>query len=194
MADDFLNFKHVLSLGEIESVLDKEIGWCNENPLPESVDPDFRTGFIAGLAQAKYLISEASKVIESDTDQQKVYTQTVLRGYREGWTPEQFLARQISKLAEELAEVVYCVRGLDTNLALAILHAGSIARTQFDDKEYWQDNIEIKDGIESEIADCQVVVFNMAESLTEITGQMFDVSEAAVEKSSADKERGVRKS
>ena len=129
-----------------------------------------------------------------DTDQQKVYANTVLRGYRDGWTPEQFLARQISKLAEELAEVVYCTRGLDTNLVLAILHAGAIAREQFDDKKYWSDSIEIRPEIQSEIADCQVVVFNMAESLTEITGKMFNVSEAAVAKSSADTKRGVRKS
>lgn len=138
--------------------------------------------------------SKTSKVAESDTDQQKVYTQTVLRGYREGWTPEQFLARQISKLAEELAEVVYCVRGLDTNLVLAILHAGAIAREQFDNRNFWSDNIEIRPEVQSEIADLQVVVFNLAESLAEITGKAFNVSEAAVEKSSADKKRGVRKS
>lgn len=48
-------------LAEIMQVLNKEIEWCNKNPDP-AFHTEYRKGFINGLIQAKYLISEMSKL------------------------------------------------------------------------------------------------------------------------------------
>lgn len=53
--------KKPLTLDEVMQVLNKEIEWCNENPDP-AFHAEYRKGFINGLIQAKYLISEASRV------------------------------------------------------------------------------------------------------------------------------------
>jgi NTP pyrophosphatase (non-canonical NTP hydrolase) len=48
------------------------------------------------------------------------------------------------------------------------------------------------DQVRNELADVQVVLFFMAETLSEWTGVEFDVVASAVEKSGRDVERGVR--
>lgn len=55
--------KSPLTLDEVMQVLNKEIEWCNKNPDP-TFHAEYRKGFINGLIQAKYLISEASKVAQ----------------------------------------------------------------------------------------------------------------------------------
>lgn len=56
-----------MKLDDIMQVLNKEIEWCNKNP--DSVfHAEYRKGFINGLIQAKYLISELSKVDKSARD------------------------------------------------------------------------------------------------------------------------------
>lgn len=50
----------LLTSDEIMRILNKEIEWCNENP-DSAFHAEYRKGFINGLIQAKYLISEASK-------------------------------------------------------------------------------------------------------------------------------------
>ena len=125
--------------------------------------------------------------------QQRVYFETAARGYRDGWTPEQFVARQIAKLAEELAEASWYLDGdIDGELMNAIRVAGRLARQAFDNQSLWKGDIEIADGIETELADCQVVLYNVAEGLTEITGKAFDISGEAIRKAKSDKKRGVR--
>ena len=131
--------------------------------------------------------------INANNAQQRVYFETVARGYRDGWTPEQFVARQIAKLAEELAEASWYIDGeVDGELMNAIRVAGRLARQAFDNKELWKGDIVFVDGIESELADCQVVLYNAAEGLTEITGKAFDISGEALRKAKSDKKRGVR--
>jgi len=135
-------------------------------------------------------------------EQKAVADATVRRGYRKGWTNEQFLARQCAKLQEELAEIVQCVNvsgNRDIALHTAITYAGSVARKYFDDHDYWiwQSTITRKRKeriaqLKKEIADCQVVLFNMADAIGEITGEPFDLVGAAVEKATADIERGIR--
>ena len=51
-----------LTKAEIIQILDKEIKWCIDNPN-EAFHAEYRKGFINGLIQAKYLITEASKEI-----------------------------------------------------------------------------------------------------------------------------------
>ena len=113
------------------------------------------------------------------------------RGYRDGWTAEQFVARQLAKMTEELAE---CATGaLVTNPGylpswLAVLSdAGILAHKAFDRLDVWQ-NVSLvnPDALRSELADMQVVILAASEALG------FDVLQAAIDKSSADVARGVR--
>lgn len=113
------------------------------------------------------------------------------RGYRDGWTAEQFVARQLAKLTEELAEGA--TGALVTNPGclpswLAVLSdAGILARKAFDRRDVWRDIPLVNpDALRSELADMQVVLFAAAAALD------FDVVQAAIDKSSADVARGVR--
>ena len=144
--------------------------------------------------------------------QQRVYDAVCARGYRAGWTPQQFLARQIAKLQEELAEASYSVTlnsddlardlqerairpAMDTGIDHLILDAGEAARRAFGDPSYWG-HVEMMiepEYIRRELADMLVVIFCAVEALREIDGQEFDVIEAALDKSTADVARGVRK-
>lgn len=134
--------------------------------------------------------------------QEQVAKNTADRGYRDGWTAEQFAARQVAKLTEELGELARYIAfgGLGSHslaqrmtLHVDIIGTGDQARWNFDDQDGWS-ICELGDMniAKSELADIQVVVFNLAHALAEITGEPFDVVQAAVEKSAADVERGVR--
>ena len=46
---------------DIMQILDKEIIWCEKHP-DNTFHKEYRKGFINGLIQAKYLISELSKL------------------------------------------------------------------------------------------------------------------------------------
>lgn len=114
------------------------------------------------------------------------------RGYRDGWTAEQFVARQLAKLTEELAEVArqitpstyeYC-RLRDWLEALQ--DAGIAARLAFDERSEWIGLIHISRLAPAELADMQVVLFAAAAALD------FDIAQAAIDKSSQDVARGVR--
>lgn len=122
--------------------------------------------------------------------QQVVAANVAARGYRDGWTMEQFVARQIAKATEELNEAANHIvtsrvraHGWLTDLSFA----GEYAREAFDDKRRWLNvSIEHSDALCSELADLAVVLFTVAEALD------FDVIQAAIDKSSADVARGVR--
>lgn len=43
---------------KFKAIIQNEIQWCKDNPLLEKVTPEFRDGFIKGLEQALYLISQ----------------------------------------------------------------------------------------------------------------------------------------
>ena len=113
------------------------------------------------------------------------------RGYREGYTDDQFAARQVAKLCEELYELSVSIRqfgnGVPSNWELCLEEAGYMAQQDFDDDKAW-DLAEILFPVAaaSELADMQVVLFCLADVLDE------DVVELAREKAARDVERGVR--
>ena len=126
------------------------------------------------------------------TTQETVADLVSERGYREGWTPAQFIARQVAKLAEELAELACHVR-MPVALTRSIALLGLVARKCFDDESIWPKSTSCAVWpTQEELADIQVVVFCIAEALGEASNKPFDVSEAALEKARADAIRGVR--
>lgn len=124
--------------------------------------------------------------------QEIVAANVAARGYKNGWTDEQFAARQLAKAVEELAEAANHVIGPAhfhaTHYWLNDLKdAGIAARIQFDQPLHWRD-IGIDDiaKLRRELADVQVVLLAAAQALD------FDIIQAAIHKSGADVERGVR--
>ena len=121
--------------------------------------------------------------------QERVAKAVEERGYRDGWTREQFLVRQIAKLTEELAElseVMHAQRYYRRDWEVYLWHAGKGAREHFDRVDLWDTyKIVSEDQAREEIADLQVIVFNLADALD------FDVMEAAVAKAETDVEHGV---
>ena len=141
------------------------------------------------------------KAFDNRSPQQKVTDATKERGYRDGWTPEQFLARQIVKMMEELGELTHWILDFPNDeLAERICDLATLCRHDFDDTERWKESKVKADAaiinnpklLQKEAADMQVVLFNMADAIATITGQPFDVVQAAVEKSKGDVERGTR--
>jgi NTP pyrophosphatase (non-canonical NTP hydrolase) len=114
------------------------------------------------------------------------------RGYRKGWTLDQFIARNIAKLQEELAEASEHVRG-DGFLGDVIWRAGRAARGTFDLHEAWSGAVVTDpEKLREELADVMVVILNMAAVVEELTGRDYDVVWEAVRKSQEDVARGVR--
>ena len=129
--------------------------------------------------------------------QATVYQNCVKRGYRKGWTAEQFLARQILKMQEELGESSQYFALNSIAIFSSIAHTGKRAQKKFDDGRYGlfgEDfaHPSVVDGFKKELADMQVVLFQMAAMVEEIEGEPFSVVEAALKKSGKDIERGVR--
>ena len=131
------------------------------------------------------------------TAQEQVTANTEARGYRSSWTAGQFAARQVCKLAEELGELSACVVvGTGRKRPwwdLVLQKSGREAREAFDEFDTWKHaDICAVEEAKSELADILIVAFNLAAALEEITGEPFDLVAAALEKSAADIERGVR--
>lgn len=130
-------------------------------------------------------------------EQEQVYRAVVARGYRNDWTAEEFLARNLAKMQEELAEATQFVNV--ANLNGAIQTVGDYSRWCFDigARSFWQQPIkdwcsDRIDLLQGELADMQVVLFCLAAALDEISDGGFDVIEAALHKATQDVERGVR--
>jgi len=139
------------------------------------------------------------------TAQDKVYTAVAERGYREGWSAEQFLARQLCKMVEEINEaqesVYHTDPTYDTRIHLdrtkedRLMWAARYAKVKFDNKEHpgWYGiGIEDPQALIDELADMQVVLFCAAAAAAELTGQPVDIVQLAVDKATADIARGVR--
>ncbi len=137
--------------------------------------------------------------------QRRMFVQTEVaraveeRGYRAGWTRVQYLARQVAKLQEELAELVGVVRCRTTGWLMweeVARSAGECARVAFDEggEVAWGPAAVAGDldAVAEELADLQVVLFCAAETLGELLGTGFDVVEAARLKAAQDVARGVR--
>ena len=123
--------------------------------------------------------------------QQIVAANVAARGYRDGWTTDQFVARQVYKLTEELDEIAgniyppFLYQAVEWRNDLH--RAGMNARKTFDSKHGWDiAGLGSRDTICSELADLVVVLLTAAEALE------FDVIQAAIDKSAADVARGVR--
>lgn len=115
------------------------------------------------------------------------------RGYRDGWTTEQFVARQLCKLTEELDEAAHQVVSFEPQVRSILWwldelnDSGQRARIAFDDQDKWE-NVTIFDpfALRSELADMMVVICAAADALES------DVIQAAIDKSAVDVARGVR--
>lgn len=144
-------------------------------------------------------VGEPLGILAQPSPQETVYTAVVERGYREGWTAEQFVARQAVKLVEEVAEIAEALI-LPPAILGQILRVGEDAGNVFDrvkDTRVWEDaTIVDMLALQKELADAQVVLFCAAEALNEVLNkhgeERFDVVAAAQAKAMADVTRGVR--
>jgi NTP pyrophosphatase (non-canonical NTP hydrolase) len=124
--------------------------------------------------------------------QEQVYDLVAQRGYRAQWTTREFIARQVAKLAEELGEAARVVE-LPGRLGNLITATGIIAGYTFDQQGEWYEltNVDV-DALQTELADIQVVVFCLAQALTELAGDDYNVVRAALAKATTDVLRGKR--
>ena len=98
-----------------------------------------------------------------------------------------FAARQLAKLVEEVAELADALAISSPPTWLRALRvAGKLARQAFDSQTLWMDADIDAESAKAEIADVQVVLFCLAETLG------LDVAQEALRKSKADVKRGVR--
>ena len=128
--------------------------------------------------------------------QREIYEAVVARGYRKGWTAEQFAARQVAKLTEELGELARHIHQLgfaDSPFEWSLRATANQARDAFDASSWAKAAIESPQDAMSELADIVVVACCLAEALGEYDyDSAGDLMEMALEKASADVERGVR--
>lgn len=108
------------------------------------------------------------------------------RGYRTNWTDSQFAARQAVKLIEESAELLDHVTGLPGYFRMAVKESALMARRIFDDKIFSKELTIGAAGAVKELADCQVIIFNLADALG------VDSGAEALAKAESDISRGVR--
>jgi len=131
--------------------------------------------------------------------QAEIAANVAARGYREGWTDEQYAARQVCKLGEELGEAVHqlkqCYSDDPSDLAPMPAWMGRLSTAQircreaFDNRGSYQwDRVFIRDrdALIGELTDMQVVLAVAGHALG------VDLNALALEKSRADVERGVR--
>lgn len=139
--------------------------------------------------------------------QKDIYEAVQKRGYVDPYSHETFIARQIVKLAEEVGELF---ENLDVDLSAtqemqglqgAVEAVRVLARTVFSDPDAWKpgSGIGLLDVrpvglkyVRKEAADAAVVLACLAEAIDRLDVQPFDLEQAALEKATADVERGVR--
>jgi NTP pyrophosphatase (non-canonical NTP hydrolase) len=122
--------------------------------------------------------------------QANIVSAVARRGYLDGWSSEELLARQVVKLAEELGELAVSIASDDPRLAF-LLHqistVGGMARVVFQDRSCFVGADLDSAAAASELADCAVVLAVAAHALNEP-----DVMYTAMLKAQADVARGVR--
>ena len=113
------------------------------------------------------------------------------RGCQQGWTPEQFIARQVAKLSAQIGELPQYV-DLPGRLGPLIISTGNIARWTFAQEQEWREQRTLctSHALMTELVDIQVVVFCLAEELARLTGEDFDVTERALVKVATGTMRG----
>jgi hypothetical protein len=131
------------------------------------------------------------------TIQSEVYNFVVDRGYREGYSAEQFIARQVAKLQEELWELAQRV-DLPIQVYRTIELAGKTSKEWFDKGKFSLDDTSCAVwGLQQELADIQVVVFCLAEELSKMQSaqggvKRVDITKLALDKARKDVQRGIR--
>lgn len=125
--------------------------------------------------------------------QQEVYALVVERGYHAGYSEDQFAARQIVKLGEELAELATAFK-LPEPMAVMLRALGNQARHVFDCGAWKGARLDQHhaERVLVELADLQVVLFVLAESISRVSGLEFNLLAAAMQKAASDVERGTR--
>jgi hypothetical protein len=131
------------------------------------------------------------------TIQSEVYNSVVDRGYREGYSAEQFIARQVAKLQEELWELAQRI-DLPIQVYRTIELAGKTSKEWFDKGKFSLDDTSCAVwGLQQELADIQVVVFCLAEELSKMQSaqggvKRVDITKLALDKARKDVQRGIR--
>ena len=154
-------------------------------------------------APAQFWLNRQRRYDESRKPQRRVYNNVAERGYTEGWTDEQFAARQLFKMLEEIGELAQSFYGLpgiayppaEHNVPAVLYNIAMVFKSAFDRPDVWGNaNIPEEEcrRAKQELSDIQVVVFCLAQALERLSGEPFDVVAAAVVKSREDVERGVR--
>ena len=133
----------------------------------------------AKLDAMEFVLSELENV---RTPQDEIADAVARRGYRDGWTDEQFAARQVAKVMEEVAELA---RGVRVPY-LESLIMGDMVREVFDNEEVWKDALIDRKRLAQEVVDVIVPALVLADVLG------IDGVQAAVDKALADVERGKR--
>ena len=135
------------------------------------------------------------KVLPGDRLQRRIALAVARRGYRKGWSPGQFLARNAAKMMEEMAEFGAHLFGLlPEYLWHQMLTAGDAGKWQFD-HGYWPDRPLPDRSLEAmveELYDMQVVLANMADALSHLLEEDVDLMKGAARKAENDVGRGVR--
>lgn len=137
----------------------------------------------------------------SNTLHTAIYEAVRQRGYLDGYTDAQLLARQVCKLQEEIAEfcreVVLPVTPLG-NVKGLILGAGLSARQLFDRPSVWDqagpiDHPETAACLYQELADLYVVLALIEQTLQRLYPTVpIDMQQLALIKAESDIARGVR--
>jgi hypothetical protein len=140
---------------------------------------------------------EAISIGPQENARQRIFQAVVERGFLKGWTMEQFAARQVAKLQEELGELAACFIGdshpqwtLNQHIRTAALRA----RIVFKHTYGWNKTRTTPDSIKEakiETSDLYVVLCCIEAALNEIDGP-YDMEQAALDKALADVERGTR--
>lgn len=97
----------------------------------------------------------------------EIAANTARRGYREGWSQDQFLGRQVVKLLEEACEALEASGLPDTPASQALLASvggvKALAKQVFKEQEPWsQAEGYVSHEVTEEMADCLVVIANYA--------------------------------
>lgn len=111
------------------------------------------------------------------------------RGYRQGWTDEQYAARQVCKAVEELGEVQAAIewRSWIPNWAGGLQFTGLYARKSFDGMDDWGQVVDVDcKKVAPELADVVIPLLVLAETLG------IDLEQEIRTKALGDVERGVR--
>lgn len=116
------------------------------------------------------------------------------RGYRQGWTDEQYAARQVCKAIEELGELLQATKWQQARLgnfwpvwAHYLSEAALVARRAFDDSAAWGAIEEVDVSVAAdELADVVIPLLVFADTLG------IDLGEAIKAKALGDIARGVR--